>query len=239
MSVKKHYDTHLGNFYEWMVGDFEDNQTRQQTLLSSWGIQATGTQYALDLGAGHGLHSISLSNLGFQVTSIDFNEQLLQSLRKRSEGHSIEVIDSDILSYLEQADSADLVVCMGDTLAHLPSFKDVEKMIARVHDILAPEGLFILSFRDYQTELRGTQRFIPVKSDDLRILTCFLEYEDETVLVTDLLHEFENGSWQQKASSYKKLRLGVQKVQDLMQNKGFRLTSADEIRRMHYLIFQK
>jgi hypothetical protein len=36
--------------------------------------------------------------------------------------------------------------------------------------------------------LIGEQRLIPVRNDETRILTCFLEYEPEAVLVHDILH---------------------------------------------------
>lgn len=239
MSVKKHYDSHLGNFYEWMVGDFDKNQAEQETYFVSKGIKATGNKRAIDLGAGHGLHTISLSNLGFEVRAVDFNQQLLASLSKRSLGRNIELIESDILTYLDRAEEAEVVLCMGDTLAHIPSFEQLESLIEKVYTCLVPGGLFISSFRDYQFELEGTQRFIPVKSDDSRILTCFLEYRQESVLVTDLLHERVNDAWIQKASNYEKLRIGVEKVTDIMQNIGFSLQSTESIRRMNYLIVKK
>jgi hypothetical protein len=55
--------------------------------------------------------------------------------------------------------------------------------------------------------LEGNARFIPVKADDARIHTCFLEYESDKVLVHDILNERTEGGWQTKISSYPKLRL--------------------------------
>ena len=239
MSVKKHYDTHLGNFYEWMVGDFEEKQATQEAYFVSKGISSLGKQRAIDLGAGHGLQSISLANLGFEVSSIDFNQQLLESLRKRAQGYSIEVVDSDILTYLSLAEKADLILCMGDTLAHFQSFEELQKVIAKVYDLLNPGCLFISSFRDYQFELEGPLRFIPVKSDSSRILTCFLEYKGDRVVVTDLLYERNKESWVQEISSYEKLRIGVDQVQEMMTKTGFKVQSVDNIQRMNYLIVQK
>jgi hypothetical protein len=55
--------------------------------------------------------------------------------------------------------------------------------------------------------LTGSERFIPVRSDNNKILTCILDYEDEVVNVTDLFHEKINDVWIQKVSTYKKVRL--------------------------------
>ena len=74
-------------------------------------------------------------------------------------------------------------------------------------------GLFAATFRDYASApLQGDARFILVRSDQERILTCFLEYADRTVTVHDILHQREGGSWRLRVSSYSKLRLSPQWV---------------------------
>ena len=43
---------------------------------------------------------------------------------------------------------------------------------------LARHGHLILTFRNYSLALTGNQRFIPVKSDENRILTCVIDWLD-------------------------------------------------------------
>lgn len=234
MSVKEHYDSHLGNFYEWMAGDFELGRESQEQYFRDKGI-SSGKGIAIDLGSGHGFQSIALANLGYEVKAVDFNQQLLDSLGKRKGELQIELFQSDILSYLKEAPSADLIVCMGDTLAHLLSFEELEQMFRMVYQSLRSGGQFICSFRDYQFELKEEQRFIPVRADENRIHTCFLEYQEDKVIVTDLLHENEGGNWKQKVSSYPKLRLSKERILNLLIGCGFQLQDTDEIRRMHYV----
>jgi hypothetical protein len=50
----------------------------------------------------------------------------------------------------------------------------------------------------------GQKRFIPVRSDPNRILTCFLEYEDDAVTVCDILHEREETWWHQRLGAFAK-----------------------------------
>jgi hypothetical protein len=52
----------------------------------------------------------------------------------------------------------------------------------------------------------GEPAIIPVRSDERRILTCFLEYEEDTVVVHDILHERSGDIWDTRVSSYRKLR---------------------------------
>jgi hypothetical protein len=63
-------------------------------------------------------------------------------------------------------------------------------------------GAFIVTFRDYSLALIGEKRFIPVRSDADRMLTCFLEYDDDAVTVHDIPHERDGTAWQQRVSAY-------------------------------------
>ena len=110
---------------------------------------------------------------------------------------------------------------MGDTLTHLPDQIAVETLFARAAESLRPDGKFIATFRDYTSALAGNARFIPVKSDDDRILTCFLEYGDDHVDVHDLLHERQGSLWQLRVSSYRKLRLSPAWVATALGQRGF------------------
>jgi hypothetical protein len=97
---------------------------------------------------------------------------------------------------------------MGDTLTHLESPASVERLLAEIGATLSPGGVFVATFRDYASKtLEGLARFIPVRQDESRILTCFLEYGETTVTVHDLLHERTSAGWTLRVSSYPKLRV--------------------------------
>ncbi len=80
-----------------------------------------------------------------------------------------------------------------------------------------------MTFRDLTFELKEEQRFIPVKSDNNRIFTCFLEYRSTYVKVFDIIYEKENGRWIQKISSYKKLIISQDVVEDYFEDAGFKI----------------
>jgi SAM-dependent methyltransferase len=164
---------------------------------------------ALDLGAGLGLHALALAKRGFDVVAIDNCRALLDELRSRAGDLTIATHLADLLEFRAfLTTQPQVIVCMGDTLTHLPALSTVESLLASAAGSLPPGGVFAATFRDYATsELKGEQRFILVRADERRILTCFLEYQDEQVLVHDLLHEKDNGRWRQVISSYPKLRL--------------------------------
>lgn len=240
MSTKYHYDNHLANIYSWMTGDFAIMQATQQSFLSTNGITPNDSKVAVDLGAGHGLQTISLAKLGFEVHAVDFNHQLLDELRSKAVEFSVTIVEEDILSFLSHTTLApSVIVCMGDTLTHLESLEQVATVAQLSWQRLIANGKLILSFRDLTQALVGEQRFIPVRSDENRILTCFLEYMTDRVMVHDIIHERVNGSWQQRISAYPKLRLNEAIVTALLEKNGFRITSAQTINRMIYLVAEK
>jgi SAM-dependent methyltransferase len=208
-SVAEHYDRHLGPVYRWMVGDVAAALERGQAELEALGVAPGTTGLALDLGAGLGLHAIPLARLGFEVIAIEASAPMAEELRREAGALPVRVIEGDLLHFREHASgSADVVVCMGDTLTHLPSREAVAQLLDDVAATLAAPGVFVATFRDYSgAGLVGTARFIPVRSDERRILTCFLEYSEDTVAVHDLLHERGEGGWQLRVSNYPKLRL--------------------------------
>ncbi len=240
MTVKEHYDRHLGNFYSWMIGDFETKRKEFQEFLSSHGILSGSTKKAIDLGAGHGVQSVVLANLGFDVTAVDFNEQLLKELDFHTTGMRVNIIRDDIRSVSRFGKlRPELVVCWGDTLTHLDDRTDIKKFLKDVSSLLEPGGKFLLSFRDYSTALSGDSRFIPVKSDASRILTCVLDYQEEFVTVTDLLHERTENGWQQKVSSYRKVRIAPEDILQVLESNGLAVRFQETVRGMATVLAKK
>jgi SAM-dependent methyltransferase len=208
-SAGAHYESHLGPIYSWMLGDLDAAFARAAAEIDELKLGAAAGAVTVDLGAGLGLHALPLARRGFKVTAIDSCQVLLDELQSRGAGLPIIVHNADILDFRSHIkEKPAVILCMGDTLTHLASMKAVESLLESVADSLASGGVFAASFRDYATKtLEGDARFIPVRADDHRILTCFLEYAEERVTVHDVLHSKEQGRWRQTVSSYPKLRL--------------------------------
>jgi SAM-dependent methyltransferase len=176
----------------------------------------------VDLGAGFGMHTIPLARRGCSVLAVDTSSLLLETLRAHAEGLLVRIVEDDLMSFRRHFGSkADLFLCMGDTLTHLSDAASVERLFALVAESLHPGGMFIITFRDYTSPLVCEERFISVKSDTDRILTCFLEYEPDWVNVHDVLHERNELAWQLRVSTYRKLRLSPSRVSELLQANGF------------------
>jgi 2-polyprenyl-3-methyl-5-hydroxy-6-metoxy-1,4-benzoquinol methylase len=213
-TAQNHYETHLGPIYSWMVGDIDAAFARSATELDALHLLRQVRGAALDLGAGFGLHALPLAQRGYAVTAIDSCQALLDELKARAQHLPIKTLRADIAVFRAHVEEPlDVILCMGDTLTHLPDLACVESLCAQVAAALTKGGMFAATFRDYvASPLESEQRFILVRSDARRILTCFLEYGKQQVTVYDLLHERQGDGWQQRVSSYPKLRLDPQWV---------------------------
>jgi SAM-dependent methyltransferase len=222
-AVQEHYDRHLGSIYSWMLGDMGAAIENARAELRDLGIAARPPGLAVDLGAGPGVHALPLAELGFSVVALDTCAGLVEELQQRAESRSIHAVLDDLTSFRKHcARPADIILCMGDTLTHLPTRQDVEQLFREVRAALAPGGLFVATFRDYvSAPLRGTSRFIPVRGDAQRILTCFLEYSDEIVTVHDIVHNRGESGWGMQVSAYPKLRLDPRWTQATLSSLGF------------------
>ena len=147
------------------------------------------------------------------VRAVDFSKLLLQELQNSIEQRgiqTIEIVEQDMrIITPDQNNKYDFICCMGDTITHLPTLADVQTLLKDSVFALAPGGRLLLSFRDYTHAREGVDRFIPVRSDDRRVFTCFLEYFPTHVTVHDIIHvrDAVDCPWKLAVSAYSKVRL--------------------------------
>jgi 2-polyprenyl-3-methyl-5-hydroxy-6-metoxy-1,4-benzoquinol methylase len=238
-TVTEHYATHLGPIYVWMAGGSEAALQAGAAEIEALNLPFGHGAVVLDLGAGFGMHSIPLARRGVRVTAIDTSAELLRTLTELGANLPIQAVNDDLLafqSHITEAPSA--ILCMGDTITHLPEIGAVESLVERASVELPPGGIFVVSFRDYSVPLIGDQRFIHVRSDDTRILTCFLEYEPEAVVVHDILHQRTPEGWQTRVSHYRKLRLSPEHLIASLRSSGFNVHREAGMKGMVRLVAQ-
>jgi SAM-dependent methyltransferase len=231
-SVEQHYDQHLAEHYSWLFGGLPERARENRELFEKLGLRSTTKEKALDVGAGSGFQSIPLAELGYAVTAVDLSAKLLEELARNRGDLPVETVRKDILelSPLLPSGSFAAAVCMGDTLTHLGSFGDVQRLLREVHRVLSSGGAFVVAMRDYTKELRGEERFIPVRADDKTVFSCFLEYEGDHVRVYDVIHSMrEDKGWDMRVSSYKKLRIAPDWLEKRARETGFEVVSRDGV----------
>ena len=204
-----------------MIGDFDQAYAANVALFEKLAVTPSTNDVAVDLGCGPGCQAVPLAERGFAVTAIDFCASLLDEMKERARHLPITAVCDDILNVDQHVHAVALAVCMGDTLVHLPDRSAVDVLLRKVSEVLVPGGRFIITLRDYTAPPpSGAERFIPLRSSDDRIFTCFLDYRDQVIDVHDILQVREDGRWDLRISNYQKLALDYRRVAERMQENG-------------------
>jgi SAM-dependent methyltransferase len=221
-AAQTHYDAFLAGSYSWISGGTEEQIRKNRDFFSSHSITPEGNTVAIDLGAGCGFQSVPLAGLGYSVTAVDFCGSLLDELRSHAGDLPIPTIQSDILNFSSWSGRHPaLIVCMGDTLTHLPALADVDDLIRQCFSELDPGGRLILTLRDYSREPDGEVLVIPVLREADRIFLCRLEFHADMLRVQDILYSCGPGIWERTAGEYMKIRVGPETLTRTLTGAGF------------------
>ena len=217
--VKSHYQNLLSQHYTWTFGDPDEKYHQNLKLISKF--LRPGNLRAVELGCGSGFQTIPLLKLGYTVVAIDSSPFLLDELKEavkrlKCDAEKLINVEGDLLSFSQYCkDGADAIICMGDTITHLASLQEIEMVFKQSSERLLANGKLIVQFRDLTKPLRDTDRFIPVKSDERTVFTCFLEWIEKgsepdnsgcIIKVHDLVHVKKGvGAWELCTSFYNKL----------------------------------
>jgi 2-polyprenyl-3-methyl-5-hydroxy-6-metoxy-1,4-benzoquinol methylase len=238
--VCEHYENHLARYYAWISGGVDVKIEENRKFFADHNIQPIRSGLAFDLGAGCGFQSVPLAQLGFRVVAMDLSAKMLAQLRKTAKDLPIETICDDLTNFTNyRSGNIELVVCMGDTLTHLDALKNVHALLNMVFSSLETGGRLILSFRNLTQELVNLDRFIPVKSNETTIFTCFLEFQEDTVRVHDIIYEKKNDQWVLKKSVFQKLRISPNWTQKYLQEIGFTIEFYEERNGLVFIIARK
>ena len=239
--VEAHYDALLAERYTWMMGGPSACQSSARALLDAAGIAANEGDVALDLGAGGGYHARALAERGFEVIAVDTSAGLLHELSEFCAGFGVTPVQADLLDdrvYRRRAPFA-LILCLGDTLAHLSTHDDVKRLIEQSGNLLTPGGKLVVQFREPPTDMSPQNSVFTTRSERDRIMECVLHFWPDRIWVTDIVHEWVGGTWRSMRGTYPKLRLTVDEIVEQARVAGLGIALNEPHARQRLLVFTR
>jgi SAM-dependent methyltransferase len=239
--VATHYSALLAARYTWMMGGLDGCLSSARTLLDSVGLTEEGSGIVLDLGAGAGYHARVLASRGFNVVAVDTSHTLLKELGEVCAGLPVTPVQADLLDESKYADLGPfmLILCVGDTLTHMSSAKDAERLIRAAARLLMPGGALLLQFREQPRDLSPQESVITMRAERDRIMQCVLHFEPERVWVTDSVHEWNGQAWITTKSTYPKLRLSADALLEIATSAGLNIRFNDTLIRQRVLVLTR
>ncbi len=141
----------------------------------------------LDIGCGTGNLAIALAEMGFNITAIDTNNNMLDIARSNSENGNPIFRETGMMEIgTEFSDSKfSSVLCFGNTVVHLTDINDIGLFFKGVKEVLVPEGTFLFQIINYDNVLDNKLSQLPT------IENSFVRFERNYRLNSSGLIEFE------------------------------------------------
>jgi hypothetical protein len=164
----RYYDD-LADYYDLIFPDWEVSMARQGAAIAEV-LRAQGSPSirerfrVLDVSAGIGTQSLPLASSGFEVTARDASTAAIDRLKREAarRGLDIDAAPGDMRSARDSVTGPfDAVISFDNSIPHLSSDAEIARALRGFQDLLGPEGLLLLSVRDYSQVDRSLESSHP------------------------------------------------------------------------------
>ena len=133
----------FAGFYDQIMGDRSADVARVRSYITRF---CPAARTLLELGCGTGAMLAGLTR-GLEVTGVDRSPEMLAVAATAVP--AARLVEAD-MSAFSLGTRFDVVICVFDTLNHLPTFADWREMFDRAHEHLADGGLFVFDVNTTQ-----------------------------------------------------------------------------------------
>jgi SAM-dependent methyltransferase len=186
---------------------------------------AAGPGSLLDVACGTGRHALELAAMGWHVTGIDYNPELIERARANAAARGLEVrfLEQDMRELDVDGRPFDVVTCLFDSIGYGLEKDAIVGTLRRMAKHLAPNGVLAIEFLHAAAVVRHHSpvkvRRLPTPEGDLilRISETELDRPNQLMHVSYELIELKHGG------------AGYERATETQSNRFF---SPDEMRAM-------
>lgn len=192
-------------------------------LLVSCGVK---DGILLDLACGTGSLSLRMADSGYDVIAVDGSVEMLSRAREKVWEESVE---KDILFLCQDMRELDLygtvkgTVCALDSLNHLDSLEDVEKVIRKVSLFTEKGGVFVFDVNTLykHREVLADNTFVYETDDVYCVWQNELSDDGSTVRINLDFFEYVDGVYERYEESFSEKAYSLDVFSDILKNNGF------------------
>lgn len=178
MKANQNFYNSASSYYDKMI-DFNSALQKRKILLSNFVDDKVKS--VADVGCGTGVDSISLSQLGLNVTSFDPSVEMINAAIENSKG-----LNTQIIFYNYSASEIsktfynkfDLVVSLGNTIANINP-KQLEKSFSKFYKMLKDDGKVLIQILNYEKILKDKERIVNITKKDNEYFIRFYDFGKE------------------------------------------------------------
>jgi 2-polyprenyl-3-methyl-5-hydroxy-6-metoxy-1,4-benzoquinol methylase len=160
-----------GRFYDALAPDydamtgFERRFELERPFFETF-VDRYAVRRAVDAGAGTGFHSLLLARLGVEMTAVDASADMLSRARAHAASMSLSVsaVHASLLDLGRHVTiPQDALLCMGNTLAHVPAPDERDAVLAQFRQVLAPGGVLLIQTLNFDRIMKEETHRLNVK----------------------------------------------------------------------------
>ena len=156
----------LGDGYDLMI-NWDARLGREAPFFRGL-FRENGVRSALDCACGSGRHAIEFARWGLEVTGCDISAEMLKIARRNASkaGAAVDFFKAGLTEISQKAgrERFDAVLCLGNSLPHLLTQRELDRSMRSIRRALAPGGVFVSQIRNYRKIIRDNLRFMPPTS---------------------------------------------------------------------------
>jgi ubiquinone/menaquinone biosynthesis C-methylase UbiE len=167
-------------YYDKMI-DFESALQKRKILLSNF-IENKIKSVA-DVGCGTGVDSISLAQLGLNITAFDPSFEMINIAKENSKRLKTQI---DFYNYSASDipknfyNKFDLVVSLGNTIANIPNSL-IDKSVSKLYKMLKKNGRVLIQVLNYEKILKEKQRIVNITKKDNEYFIRFYDFNKKDI----------------------------------------------------------
>lgn len=216
--------------YNVLSGYYDDifPAGEQQLGFFKQTFQDLGVSRVLDLACGSGNYALEFARWGLSVVGIDSERAMIQLAREkaRKKNLAVDFRSGDMRDLEDIAGKFDAVICIGNSLVHLLTDRDILTALQQIKERLYHGGTLILQTVNYDRILKGNITQLPdIRNNKAGILfTRQYDFRSDGLLdfKTTLIKNEMDGSQHSLGNGTVPLRPFIKsEIEDFLQKAGY------------------
>lgn len=181
----------MNKFYQVLTPYYDEifpSNDKQISFLSAcFPISST----LLDVGAGTGNTAVALAKAGYILTAAEPEHSMTVKIKEKATHGQlpIQVVQNSMQQISQLSGAFDGIYCIGNTLAHLDSFKEISAFLQAAYDLLNEQGMLVIQAVNFEKVILHQDFSFPVIQKDTFTFTRKYEPLGTKILFTTILED--------------------------------------------------